>query len=195
MRLPSLRTAFRLGLVSVIMLASGCGGDGPPSDAEQIATVVQRAIISHDVKANCETAVTVRYVRELFGSLAACRKANEPKRGDHTVAKAPTSETRIDNLRATTRTRITVDGHVAADGRVALVKVGDGWRFDRYGVDFIRSFLTAYAKGPNVPKGSPACFSRAMRVMSASELRAAGNALLGSRLEALSGDLLLCLSA
>jgi hypothetical protein len=187
--------AFRLGLVCVCLLASGCGGDGDHSEAGQIATAVERAIISDDVKANCETAVTKRYVREIYGSLAACREANEPKRGDDTVAKAPTSETRIDGLKATARTRITVDGHVAADGRVALVKAGDTWKFDRYGVDFIRSFLTAYAKGPNVPEGSPACFSRAMRGMSGRELRDAGDALLGSRLDALSGDLLLCLSA
>jgi hypothetical protein len=195
MALPSLRMGFRLGLVSLCLLAGGCGGDGNLSEPEQIGKAVERAIISDDVKANCETAVTARFVREVYGSTVECRLANEPRAGDHTVAKAPTSDTRIDGLKATTRARIIVDGHVAADGRVALVKDGHTWRFDRYGVDFIRWFLTAFSKGPNVRAGGPACFARALRGMSGGELRREGDALLGGRLDDLSGDLLLCVSA
>ncbi len=193
MPLPDHRSVLRLALVALCLITAGCGGDGGPADEDQIATAVRLASTSDKVKESCETAVTTRFVREVYGGVAACRKENKPDPKDKTVDKSTVSQTRVKDDAATT-----------------ALEVRSRWRHDRQRprrahqaerrleARSLRLGLAALAvhrlpKLEDAPKGSAACFERATRGLSSSALRRNGNALVGGRLDDVNGPILQCL--
>jgi len=189
---PSFRSMLRVALIATCLAAAGCGDDGP-SDEDQIATAVKLAATSEKVKESCEKAITSRLLREVYGTLADCRKENKPDPDDDTDDRASNSGTRIEDDKATTALKVTIDGAEVADGRVALVRQGDDWKLDRFGLDWLRSLFVGFPKIEGVPKGSAACFESATRGLSTSAVRKTGNAMIGGRIDDLPPAVAACL--
>ncbi len=176
------RHASSLVLAGCVLLAA-CGDD-QPSDTQQIASAVKRATVGENVKDQCEAAVSSRYVREFYGSVAVCREQNEPDPDDKTRENATVSDTRIDGDKATTGVVATVDGEQVGKGRFALVKESGDWKVDRLGVDFLRSVIAYIAKQPQSPpnRAVTECFARAARTLPGDDVRHIGYALISSRI-------------
>ena len=182
---PPRRTqcALRLCLIVACVAVGGCGADDPPSDSKQIASVLMRASTSADVKVQCETAVSRRFVQEVYGTLSHCRSANEPNPDDDLPTGATIAQTRVDANKATTRLTLAGGGLDGVSGRVALVRTNGAWKLDRFGVDFLRSaieHLQAGSTNREVLKRR-ACLVRASRDLSTDSLRDGVNALFGDR--------------
>jgi hypothetical protein len=183
---PRIRSLSRLTLAGLCAVAAGCGGDDAPSDSEQIRAVVTRVMESADVKVQCETGVSERFVREAYVTLAHCRRARQAAAGaDDLPDRAAVSATRIDGDRATTAVALTSPMGARARGRLALVKVGSTWRVDRFGIDFLRSALAALpAEAHDAGERLILrCLARATRTASDREVRRVGNLMVGRRLE------------
>jgi len=187
------RTVTRLGLVLLCALSAGCGGGGGPSDRDRIATAVKLASSSRHIKDVCEVAVTTRFVRDVWGSLAACRRVNTTDPERDVFGKVSVSRTRIAADRATTAVKMSTAGVTIADGRLALVKDGGDWKVDRFGVDFLRSYLTGLGRLPHSPKGAEPCLRRVLRGASRSRVREIGNAVIGGGSINATTDLAPCL--
>jgi hypothetical protein len=168
-----------LGCIAV----AGCGQDSTPSDAEQITAVLQRTATSEDTKL-CVRDFSQRFVREVYGSLQQCRVVTGPDPEDLVVSRASIAATRINAGRATARLSLAIRDGDTVSGRVALVKVAGNWKLDRFGVDFLRSYIASLPA--NVPSGEShriaRCFARASHTVSTRTLRQVANALLGERL-------------
>jgi hypothetical protein len=173
---------LRLCLIVACLVVAGCGGDDPPSDDKQIASVLRRTATSADVRVQCETAVSRRFVQEVYGNLEHCRSVNEPDPDDDLSTGARIVETRVDADKATSRMTIVGGALDGVSGRLALVRTNSAWKLDRFGVDFLRSAIEHFPAGTNrdVLK-KRACLVRASRSLSTDVLRRAVNALFGER--------------
>lgn len=178
------RRLSRLILAAACAIAAGCGGQGGASQTEQIETAVKRVMESESVKDQCETGVSERFVREVYGTLVQCREANTGQAGDPAPDTARVSATRIDGDRATTSVTLTSAEGARASGRLALVKVAGTWKVDRLGVDFLRSVFAALPEEADTPEERHIldCLARAARGLSDRELRRVGNLVVGRRL-------------
>ena len=191
---PHSRRLALLILAGLCALAGGCGGDdgssgsAKDSDEQQIFAAVERLMESERVDDQCEKAVSERFVREVYVTLARCREANKPDDDDDEPDSARISATRIDDDdddKATTGVTLTSAKGSRATGRLALVKVAGTWKVDRLGVDFLRSIFAT------LPKEAPTaeerlvleCLAQATRTMSNREVRRFGNLLIGQQLE------------
>jgi hypothetical protein len=167
-----------LGCIAV----AGCGRDGGPSDAEQIARVLQRTATSVNA-AQCERDFSERFVREVFGSLQQCRVVNVPDPDDLVPSRVSIAATRVDAGKATARLSLARDEGDDVSGRVALVKVAGDWKLDHFGIDFLRSVIEGLPA--NAQSGESRriarCFRRASHNVSSRSLRKVGNALVGER--------------
>jgi len=174
---PSRRRLSRLLLVALGTVAAGCGG---PSDDEQIESAVKRVMASASVKDQCETAVSERYVREVYVTLARCRGVAAPAQGD----KARVFATRVDGDRASTGVTVTSARGARATGRVALVRVDSTWKVDQLGIDFLRSvFATLPKEGETAQERRIlGCVAEATRGLPAADVRRIGNLVVGQRL-------------
>lgn len=194
---PPVRRARRLSLVLVCAFAAGCGAGDAPSDAEQITRAVERVLESGSVTDQCQTGVSDRFVREVYGTRAHCREANEPRAGDPPPDMAQVSATRIRGDRATTGVTLTSVKGSRATGRLALVKIGDTWKVDRLGVDFLRSvFSTLPAEAGSVAERRLLrCVADAARELPDADVRRIGNLVVGRRLApgSLPGGVAACL--
>ncbi len=177
-----------LALLTVIAV-TGCGGDDgspqPSSDQDQIRVAVERLLESESVENQCETAVTARFVREVYSSLARCRAANRPDDEDDEPDSAAISATRIEGDRATTAVTLTSVNGARATGRLALVRVAGTWKVDRLGVDFLRSIFEALPKEAETAQERVIlrCLAEASRRLSRRALRRFGNEVVGQRLK------------
>jgi hypothetical protein len=167
-----------LGCVAV----AGCGHEDAPSDAKQIARVLQRTATSVG-KAQCERDFSQRFVREVYGSLQQCRAVNAPDPDDAVASRVSVAATHVDAGKATARLSVTRGGGPNVSGRVALVKVAGNWKLDHFGVDFLRSlFERLPADAPSrESRGIARCMRRASATVASRSLRRAGNALVGER--------------
>ena len=181
---PSRRRLSRLLVVALCAISTGCGGqDAPPADGP-IETAVKRVLESESVEDQCATGVSERFVREVYLTLAQCRRANAPADRDAPLDRAQVTATRIDGDRATTAVTLTSDQGARATGRLALVRVGSAWKVDRLGVDFLRSvFATLPEEGKTAQERRILdCLARAMRGLPDAAVRRIGNLVVGRRL-------------
>jgi hypothetical protein len=183
---PSTRRLSRLLLVALCAVAAGCGGQEAPSKDGPIKTAVKRVLESESVEDQCETGVSERFVREVYVTLAQCRRANAPAPDDRDSPpdSAQISTTRIEGDRATTGVTLTSDRGARATGRLALVRVGSTWKVDRLGIDFLRSvFATLPEEGETAQERRIlGCLAQATRALPDAAVRRIGNLLLGQRL-------------
>jgi hypothetical protein len=173
---PSTRRLSLGLLVALCALAVGCGeADRPPTERDQIETAVRRVLESTSVVDQCQAGVSERFVREVYVTLARCRRANAPAPADDDSPndRAQISETRIDGARATTGVTLTSDRGARASGRVALVRVGSTWKVDRFGVDFLRAvFATLPREGRTAQERRIlGCLAQAARALSDAGVR------------------------
>jgi hypothetical protein len=181
-----------LGLLAALCaLAAGCGEpDRPPTQREQIETAVKRVLESQTVADQCEAGVSERFLREVYGTLAQCRRANAPapeaQDDDAPNDSARIAATRIDGDRATTGVTLTSARGARASGRVALVRVGSTWQVDRFGVDFLRSvFATLPEEGRTAQERRIlGCLARATRTLSDDAVRRIANLVVSQRVTA-----------
>lgn len=186
---PHLARLARAILAALCVAASGCGAGGDDdavlNDDAQIEAAVERLMESERVEDQCEVAVSERFVREVYGTLATCRKVNGEDE-DSEPDDATTAATRIDGADATTAVTLTSVKGSRASGRIALVRDGETWKVDRLGVDFLRSvFATLHHEAESAHERVViGCFAEAARAMSDAEVRSFGNQVIGQRLEA-----------
>ena len=126
-------------LLAGLCAVAGCGREDGPSDTEQIATAVDRLMESARVEDQCEAGVSARFVREVHGTLARCRRSTAPAPGDPPPDRATIAATRVDGDRATTAVTLTSVKGSRARGRIALIRAGATWKVDRLGIDFLRA--------------------------------------------------------
>jgi hypothetical protein len=187
---PSHACLSRLILAGLCAVAAGCGGEDTDSDTEQITTAVKRVMESEDVRDQCETGVSERFVREVYVTLAQCREVNktDPGEEDDAPDAARISHTRIEGGggRATTAVILTSVKGARASGRVTLVKVGGAWKVDRLGVDFLRSvFATLPAQADTAEERRILrCLAAESSALSDAAVRRIGNLIVGQRLTA-----------
>jgi len=183
---PSRRRLSRPLLVALCAVAAGCGGQEAPPPDGPIATAVKRVLQSDNVEDQCETGVSERFVREIYLTLAQCRRTNArpPDDRDAPPDRAQISATRIDGDRATTGVTLTSDRGARATGRLALVRVGSTWKVDRLGTDFLRSmFATLPEEGETAQERRIlACLAQATGALPDAAVRRIGNLVLGQRL-------------
>jgi len=183
---PSPRRLSRLLLVALCAVAASCGDQEAPSKDGPIETAVKRVLESENVEDQCETGVSERFVREVYVTLAQCRRANAPAPGDRDSRpdSAQISTTRVEGDRATTGVTLTSDRGARATGRLALVRVGSTWKVDRLGIDFLRSvFATLPEEGETAQERRIlGCLAQATRALPDAAVRRIGNLLLGQRL-------------
>jgi hypothetical protein len=186
------RALMWFAVTALCIAAVGCG-DGDPSDSAQIASAVKRAFMSTSAADECDEAVSDRFVREVSGGRARCRRSYDADdvRPDATKVAA----TRIDGDRATTDVTLRAGDLEPVTGRVSLVKVGTSWKLDRLGLDFLRSVMS---NGAQVSAKTASerrvvrCFLDAVRALSGRELRRVGNAAIGKRHVRLPRELQAC---
>lgn len=177
-------------LAALCTVAAGCGGGDSSSraqtDREQIRAAVERLMESESVEDQCETAVSDRFVREVYVTAARCRATNRVDADDDEPDSATIFATRIDRHKATTGVTLTSAKGTRATGRIALVKVSGTWKVDRLGVDFLRSILEALPKEASTAQERLvlSCLAAASRALSDREVRRVGNLMIGQRLEA-----------
>lgn len=172
-------------LVALCAAVAGCGGaQDPPSDSEQIATAVDRVMESDRVADQCEAGVSPRFVREVYGTLARCRRANLPRPGDPPPDSAATSATLIDNDRATTAVTLTTVKGSRATGRVALVRAGATWKVDRLGIDLLRAIFTTLPGEADTAEERRVlrCLADVTPGLADADVRRIGNLIVGRRL-------------
>jgi hypothetical protein len=183
---PSTRRLSRPLVVALCAVAAGCGGRDAPSDDGPIETAVKRVLESENVEDQCETGVSERFVREVYLTLAQCRRANAPVPADRDSPpdRAQISATRITGDRATTGVTLTSDRGARATGRLTLVRVGSTWKVDRLGVDFLRSvFATLPEEGETAEERRIlACLAQATRALPDGAVQRVGNLVVGQRL-------------
>jgi hypothetical protein len=173
---PSTRRLSLGLLVTLCALAAGCGEpDRPPTRSEQIETAVKRVLESDTVVDQCETGVSERFVREVYGTRAQCRRANAPvpEDDDSPNDSAQISATRVDGTRATTGVTLTSARGARASGRVALVRVGSAWKVDRLGIDYLRGVLATLPEEGTTHEERRilGCLARASRALSDAAVR------------------------
>jgi hypothetical protein len=185
------RALMWFAVTALCIAAVGCGDDDP-SDSEQIASAVKRAFMSTSAADQCE-AVSDRFVREVSGGRARCRRSYDADDVRPDVTKV--AATRIDGDRATTDVTLRAGDLEPVTGRVSLVKVGTSWKLDRLGLDFLRSVMSngaqVSAKTARERRGVR-CFLDAVRALPGRELRRVGNALVGKRHVRLPRELQAC---
>ncbi len=179
-----IRRLSRLVPVALCVVAGGCGGADGPSDTEQIATAVDRVMESERVADQCEAGVSRRFVRDVYGTLARCRRANAPQPGDPPPDSATISATRIDGDHATTGVTLTSVKGSRATGRVALVRAGQTWKVDRLGIDFLRAIFTTLPGEADTAEERRVlrCLADATRGLTNADVRRIGNLIVGRRL-------------
>jgi len=185
-RVPTRRLSRPI-LAALCAVTAGCGGgndgDAEPSDTQEIRGAVERVMESQDVRDQCETGASDRFVREVYVTLARCRRANRPDE-DEEPDSATSSATRIDGDEATTVVTLTSVKGARATGRVALVKQDGTWKVDRLGVGFLRSIFAALPEEAATAgeRRVLECLAQATRELSDAELRRFGNRLIGQQL-------------
>lgn len=185
---PHTARPARAILAALCVVVAGCGAggddDAASGDDAQIAAAVERLMESERVEDQCEVAVSDRFVREVYGTVAACRTVNTDD-DDSPPDTATTAATRIDGADATTAVTLTSVKGSRASGRIALVRDGERWKVDRLGVDFLRSvFATLHHEAESAQERVViGCFAEAARAMSDAEVRSFGNQVIGQRLE------------
>jgi hypothetical protein len=189
-RHPIRRLALLALAMLCVVLATGCGGDDSSSsdaasDEEQIQVAVERLMESERVEDQCETAVSARFVREVYLSLARCRRVNKADGDEDPPDTAKLSETRIDGDAATTGVTLTSVRGARATGRLSLVDVAGAWKVDRLGVDFLRSIVTELHKQAESAQERVIlrCLGESARDLPRRDMRRFGNQLIGQRLE------------
>jgi hypothetical protein len=179
-----------IGAAVALCLIVGCAvtaayGESGPTDKQQIASVLQRTATSPDVKVHCETAVSRRFVRDVYGTSERCRLLNTPDPDGELPIGLRVTQTRLDGDRATSRISFRLAG---VSGSVALVRIDGVWKLDRFGDDLLRSAIEHLAAGQE-----RACLARATRTHSTDFLRDAGNASFGARFGDVPDVLFACL--
>jgi hypothetical protein len=183
---PAPRLSLVLLCACAVAVAAGCGSDDGPTEVEQITRAVERVLESDSVTDQCDTGISEHFAREVYGTRAHCREANEPRADDPAPDEAEVSATRIDGDKATTGVTLTSARGSRASGRLALVRVGDTWKVDRLGVDFLRSVFATLPKeaSDDEERRVLQCVAEAAKHLGNDDVRRVGNLIVGRRLTA-----------
>jgi hypothetical protein len=127
----------------------------------KIAALARSLALATEVGKLCRTDMTTAFVRDTFGSVAACEDDwVEDDPADRTV-DADVADVHVNELAATAVLTLR-DAHGASvRGTWAFARVGEDWRLAVWGVDFLRSLMStafgpAYrSDGPQDPLDDP----------------------------------------
>lgn len=129
-------------------LALGCGsGDGGAGggkdDEAQITAVVTKGLTTSDPEVKCVETVTPDFVKQVYGSLEQCRKAETPgKDADPDPTGAAVKDIVVEGTTATASVTVVGGNSDKAVGTIGFAKDGEDWKVDDLGVSFLRSQLS-----------------------------------------------------
>ncbi len=126
---------------------AGCGGDGgsdSAADGKAIEAAVTKALTTTDPQVKCVEVVTDGFVKNVYGTLDQCKKAEAPDPDDDPKPTgASTSNLKVDGDAATAV--VTVEGGSAngSSGEISFEKVSGDWKVSDLSIGFLRSQLAA----------------------------------------------------
>ncbi len=96
----------RLTIFLLVLAVAGCGGkDKPPAT---VASTVEQALNGSGPEPRCSTVLSERFLREVYGSAAACEKV-EAERTDTELHDGRAATPQVTGERATVRVALPTD--------------------------------------------------------------------------------------
>lgn len=127
-----------LAISGAVFALSACGGD---SDAEDISNTISALLISIDPTEVCTELLSANFVKEVYGDVEACKRAEEGSEDDDKPETVTVSDIEVDGDRATAVVLEQGGSTDGATGEFILVSVDGVWRVDGVGIDYLRSKL------------------------------------------------------
>jgi hypothetical protein len=124
-----------LTIAGAALAGCGGGGDSDSADKKAITSVVTQALDGKTKGAECLLS-TEHLVTAVWGGAAACNK--QSKAGD--AFTVDVQDTKIDGDSATADIVAKLKAQTI-NGSLELKKIGQDWRLDEFGNDFVRSLL------------------------------------------------------
>jgi hypothetical protein len=178
--------APRLTILLAALIVAGCGSEAPKPAT--VSSAVDLALTGSGPEPRCSKLLSERFVREVYGSAAACQK-QEAERTDTELHDGRASAPQVTGDGATVRVALPT----GASGTMSLRREGGLWKLDRYEDDLLHALfdsylldqlkLTASEPGLNAA-GAARCLKDRVRVMGAARFRRFAYAVIGNRDEA-----------
>lgn len=188
-----LRPRRTLAAGLTVLAAAGlaaCGDDDDDSgsaDAQEITTVAKTWMTGDRTAEQCNTLVTPRYIAQVLGTAADCRKrASSSERPD----SADFSDVQVDGDKASLRVQTKSQGYTL-DGRMELAKADGKWKLDAIDDSLIAQTISAtfdtaqrrIAKQRDIPDGENLidqakfgdCVTQKLQALPAARLKAVGD--------------------
>lgn len=194
-------------VLGTLLLASCGGSDEGPTPEQQVREALSGWFTTLDVDARCERAVSQRFLREVYGDQAACRRAEAPHPDARPLAEtALAGRTTLRGQRGAVVARFKGGRTDLIHGRVELAHERSRWRIDALSPGLLRDIftrttfdqvqLTAERPGLRLTAAQKCVFFR-FQEYSDEEVRRMGYAAIGQRAgrERLAEPILGCLNA
>lgn len=137
---------FKLRRLGAIVLAAFCSlfllacGNNDDEEGAEISTVIANAILDEDAVALCNELVSERFISDIYGDVEKCVAAEQSSNGED-PDEVRVADIEVDGETATASLTEVGGDTDGATGTVTLVRVGDSWRIDELGIDYLRSQL------------------------------------------------------
>lgn len=176
--------ASALAATTLVLLA-GCGGDSGGSDEDAIAEAAKTGFTTKDLKVKCEEIISESFLREVYGDVAQCRKAEKPDADDEPATDVKSENIQVDSDRATAKVTLQGGSASGATGTLDLRKEDGDWKVNDLGADLLRSNLEREIQNDDDPQfDDPAIKSCAVETFSKlgdEELQKVAYAAIGER--------------
>ena len=134
--------SFALAAVITSLGIAGCGGDDSgKSDEKDIADAAKLGFTTTDLKIKCEEIISESFLREVYGDVDQCRKAEKPDPDDKPTTDVTTSDIVITGDKATAKVVLKGGSANGATGTLELRREDGSWRVNDLGADLLRSNL------------------------------------------------------
>jgi hypothetical protein len=175
-----------VSIVSVLLAVAGCGGE--TQKPASLDGTVEQALNGKGPEPRCSTVLSARFVRETYGSAAAC-KTVEAKRTDTELHDGRAAAPQVTGDSATVQVTLPTD----ASGVMRLRREAGAWKVDRYEDDLLHALFDGYlleqvkltASKPGLNEsGAASCVDDKVEAMGADGFRRFAYGALGNRPEA-----------
>lgn len=147
----AIHLARALAATTAIALA-GCGGDDGADDNQAIADAVKTGFTTEDLTVKCEEIISESFLREVYGDVAQCRKAEKPDADDKPSTGTTTADVTIDGDKASAKVTLQGGDADGATGTVELRREDGSWRINDLGADLLRSNLEREIRNDDDPQ-------------------------------------------
>lgn len=164
--MPHTTRILAVAAAGALAFTTGCGSDsGGGDDEKDIAAAAKTGFTTKDLKVKCEEIVSESFLREVYGDVAQCKKAEAPDPDDAPPTDVTTSDIKVDGDTATAKVVLKGGNSDGATGTLALRKEDGAWKVNDLGADLLRSTLETEIRNDDDPQFSdPAIKSCAVEV-------------------------------